>query len=260
MSTQTNQLARLAPDYPISGTGTPADPLRPRGKEGRANSPEFVGAALRRKRLVWTEAKDARLRELVGQGVAYDLIATDMSIEFDESIGRESIKNRCWNLRIRKTVSAWSPEIDADLSNLIGAGISYSQAATILNAKFGTSFTRNALIGRASRLGGYVARRPKPSPEERAARKLAAERRRNEKRRQTRRAFGCTPRRAIPRPEREITVLRCAAIEPHHVSIIEVTGCRWPYGDNPFTFCNHPKDESHPSYCTAHFNLSVRAA
>lgn len=33
MSTQTNELARFAPDYPISGTGTPADPLRPRGKK-----------------------------------------------------------------------------------------------------------------------------------------------------------------------------------------------------------------------------------
>lgn len=39
MSTQTNELARLAPDYPISGTVTiPADPLRPRGKDGRAIS------------------------------------------------------------------------------------------------------------------------------------------------------------------------------------------------------------------------------
>lgn len=222
--------------------------------------PEFVGAALRRKRMVWTEAKDARLKELCEQGVPYDLMATDLSIEFEESIGRESVKDRAWKLRLRRTErSAWTPEIDADMLKLTQTGTTYNDAATILNAKYGTQFTRNSLIGRASRLGGYKPR-VKPSPEEREARKLAREARRNAERRKARQAQGVKPRRVTPRPEREITVLRCAEIEPLHISLFDLNKntCRWPYGEGPYTFCGRPSDGS--TYCAPHFHLSLRPA
>jgi GcrA cell cycle regulator len=223
--------------------------------------PEFVGAALRRKRMVWTEAKDARLKELCAQGVPYDLMATDLSIEFEESIGRESVKDRVWKLRLRRTpLSPWTPEIDADMLKLTSTGTTYHEAALILNAKYGTAFTRNSLIGRASRLGGFTPR-PKLTPEEREARRLAREARHNAKRRQARQAHGVKPRRVTPKPEREITVLRCAGIEPLNISLFDLTSktCRWPYGEGPYTFCGHHPSEGSP-YCAPHFHLSLRPA
>ncbi len=223
--------------------------------------PEFVGAALRRKRMVWTEAKDARLRELCEQGVAYDLMATDLSIGFEESIGRESVKDRVWKLRLRRTPrSAWTPEIDADMLHLAATGTSYSEAALVLNAKYGTAFTRNALIGRASRLGVFTPR-PKRTPEEREARRRASEARHNQKRRKERQALGAKPRRVTPRPEREITVLRRAGIDPLHISLFDLTSktCRWPYGEGPYTFCGHHPSEG-SQYCAPHFHLSLRPA
>lgn len=221
--------------------------------------PEFVGAALRRKRMVWTDAKNARLRELCEHGVAHDLIAANLSFEFEETISRESVKDRVYNLQLRRPpVSPWTPEIDADLLKLTGEGTTYSEAAPILNAKYGTSFTRNALIGRASRLGGYIARRKTLSPEEVEARKLARDRRRNEKRKKERQALGCTPRRSIPRPEREITVLRCAEIEPLYISLLDLNNktCRWPYGEGLHTtYCGHTKFAG--PYCAPHYFLSL---
>lgn len=222
--------------------------------------PEFVGATLRRPRMVWTEAKNTRLKELCEQGVPYDLIAADLSIEFEESIGRESVRDRAWKLRLRRPpLSAWTPEIDAAMLQLTATGMTYHDAALTLNAKYGTAFTRNALIGRASRLGVRVPRR-RPTPEEKEARRLARAARHNEKRRTARREW-----RRIPVPEPEITALRCAGIEPLHVSMadLEEHHCRYPHGEGlGTTYCGHPKQQydSRFPYCTDHFNLCRASA
>jgi GcrA cell cycle regulator len=55
--------------------------------------------------------------------------------------------------------------------------------------------------------------------------------------------------------------LRCVAIEPRHLSVIELEcgDCRYPYGGDEegeaITFCGHPR-RAGSSYCTAHFHLS----
>ena len=55
--------------------------------------------------------------------------------------------------------------------------------------------------------------------------------------------------------------LRCAEVEPRHLSLIELErgDCRYPYGGDEegeaITFCGHPRQPG-SSYCTPHFQLS----
>src|ERR1700748_2710071 len=47
----------------------------------------------------------------------------------------------------------WASEHPGALRDCLSRGMSYGQAAIVINARFGTEFTRNAAIGRAKRLG-----------------------------------------------------------------------------------------------------------
>lgn len=150
---------------------------------------------------------------------------------------------------------SWKPEHVDALQRLIGERYSSAQAAVALNKEFGTTYTRNATIGKAMRLGWSFGYPPPMTPEE----KQAARDRKNERRRLRRRASGSIARPRISAPPRIETEMRCAAIDPLHVSLPDLTsdGCRWPYGDGPFTFCGHGKTDG-SSYCQAHFFLSLR--
>lgn len=57
-------------------------------------------------------------------------------------------------------------------------------------------------------------------------------------------------------PPAEVIALRCEEIVPLHVTLMDLqpNGCRYPYGDGPFTFCGHPKLIG-ASYCLDHFDL-----
>lgn len=47
----------------------------------------------------------------------------------------------------------WTEQQDADLRRLLAAHCSFSEASSQINADYGTSYSRNAAIGRAHRLG-----------------------------------------------------------------------------------------------------------
>ena len=134
-------------------------------------------------------------------------------------------------------------------------GMSFAEIARAINAEFKTHYSRCAAIGRARRLDLGFARLldelaspvPKaPSPElykmvksqEALAKWLA------------RRAH-----------RTEMPKLRCAAVEPRHLSLLtlESGDCRYPYGGDEegetVTFCGHPRREG-SSYCAAHFHLT----
>ncbi len=49
--------------------------------------------------------------------------------------------------------SFWPPLHSDALRGLVAKGLSYGQACRALNAKFGTSYTRNGCIGRGHRMG-----------------------------------------------------------------------------------------------------------
>src|SRR5262249_32055925 len=55
---------------------------------------------------------------------------------------------------------SWAPQHCDALREFVGSGLSFSEAATALNRKFGTAYTRSAVIGRAKRMKLVVRARP----------------------------------------------------------------------------------------------------
>ena len=148
----------------------------------------------------------------------------------------------------------WAPEHSAALRELFATGISFSQIADAINAKFNTAYSRNATLGRAKRMGLGGIRRPERvvhvPPEPNRPSELRA------------REFNW------PMPvfeKAEPVKLRCVAIEPRHLSLVELEwgDCHYPYGGDTegeaITFCGHPRRPG-SSYCTPHFHLSRNPA
>ena len=151
--------------------------------------------------------------------------------------------------------SNWAPEHSDALREHRARGMSYSEIARAINAKFNTHYSRNATIGRAKRLGLAGIDRPKdwtppaPSDQQPSLRLL-------------RKRFAAASRWLVPLFEREETAeLRCVDVEPRHLSLLDLEpeDCRYPYGGDEegeaITFCGHPRREG-SSYCTAHFHLT----
>jgi GcrA cell cycle regulator len=152
--------------------------------------------------------------------------------------------------------SNWAPEHSDALREHLARGISFSQAAARINAKFKTAYTRNAAIGRARRLGIAGPERPKallpakPTPLERVQESHAVEPPTSPPHWPTA-AFNKVAKKK----------LRCAEVEPRHLALIELEygDCRYPYGGDEegeaITFCGH-RCRPGSSYCTPHFLLS----
>lgn len=138
----------------------------------------------------------------------------------------------------------WPAEHETALRALVLAGAgSHSIMARLLNEQFGTAYSRNALIGKVSRMGMRIVDKPHPVNKKKSA---------NPARR----------RKAVPaaKPfpvETDLSAFRCVEVVPKNVSLVDlpIDGCHWPYGDNPFVFCGHPKLGSAP-YCGSHLILS----
>lgn len=150
----------------------------------------------------------------------------------------------------------WAPEHSDALREHLAWGISFAEAARRINSKFGTTFTRNAALGRAKRMGLVGPGKPQAPPSITPPR--------------LERPYDPRParRKAIellwPMPmlgKVEPAKLRCVAIEPRHLSLIELErgDCRYPYGGDEegeaITFCGHPR-RAGSSYCTPHLHLS----
>jgi GcrA cell cycle regulator len=149
----------------------------------------------------------------------------------------------------------WPPEHSEALRLYRARGMSYSQIAKAINAKFGTGYSRNAALGRGKRMGlagpDRPDHRPKPVPK--------ARRPRLDKRRER---HAPESRRPTPVSERKGAVkLRCVEIDPRHLVLLDLEpgDCRYPYGgdgkDEAISFCGHPRRHS-SSYCAAHFHLT----
>jgi GcrA cell cycle regulator len=139
------------------------------------------------------------------------------------------------------------------LASQIMDGSSFAIAAAEINDKFGTSFTRNAAIGRAHRLGLCQAKFvPKREPTRSAKPAPTVKRRAT---RVVRPNGNSDMRQVLECPEPE--PLRCVEVVPLNMDILDLAhdGCRYPYGDGPFTFCGHPQI-SGSSYCGPHWALT----
>ena len=149
----------------------------------------------------------------------------------------------------------WASEHSEALREYLAKGMSYSEIADSINAKFKTAYSRNAAIGRATRMGLAGSDRPKDSPNpppkqhqpqlyklrERSAPEFI---------------------RPLPIFERTATAkLRCVEIDPRHLSLMELErgDCRYPYGGDEegeaIAFCGHPRRKG-SSYCAPHFHLT----
>ena len=147
----------------------------------------------------------------------------------------------------------WAPEhSDALRDYVVRGNMSFSEIAGAINAKFGTTYTRNAALGRAKRMGLAVPNRPEARvpPRPNGPREPLPESR--------------PPEFHWPKPVLETAEpvkLRCIEVEPRHLSLIELEwgDCRYPYGGDaegePITFCGHPRRPG-SSYCAPHSHLS----
>jgi GcrA cell cycle regulator len=136
----------------------------------------------------------------------------------------------------------WTAPHDAALRAHFAGRMSFSRIAAAINGEFHTGYSRNAVVGRAKRIGlrgepkpVRVKPRPVPKPVH-------------------------TPAPAPVTLSAAAIALRCAEIAPRHIALTDLApaDCRYPYGEAvPFTFCGHPK-LADSSYCAPHFWLCHR--
>jgi GcrA cell cycle regulator len=153
-------------------------------------------------------------------------------------------------------LSNWAPEHSDALREFLAKGLTFSEAAQAINSRFNTSYSRSAALGRARRLRLTADDRREPSmPTKPADLHDTGEPRASDSR---------TSALVWPVPlfkETKPLKLRCAAIEPRHISLTELESgdCRYPYGGDDesevITFCGHPRRPG-SAYCTPHFHLS----
>jgi GcrA cell cycle regulator len=149
----------------------------------------------------------------------------------------------------------WTQEHSDALRQFLAGGLSYSQIAAAINARFNTAFSRNATISRARRIGLTGSDRPAHLPKPPS--KAQQERR---KRRKPSTAVLIWPGPLVIENTEPVR-LRCVEIDPRHLLFMELedNDCRYPYGgdaeDEVISFCGHPQ-RTGSSYCTAHFHLT----
>jgi GcrA cell cycle regulator len=149
----------------------------------------------------------------------------------------------------------WASEHSDALREFIAMGLSCSEATAAINRKFETSYTRNAVLGRARRMGLMAPAPPELTPGSTSTQNRFGGIRPSE----PRIPWLHRPMPVFKRTESE--PLRCVEIEPRHLSVVDLErgDCRYPYGGDEegeaITFCGHPR---HPgsSYCAPHFHLS----
>lgn len=135
----------------------------------------------------------------------------------------------------------WTDDQAEALRGFLASGMSCSQVAFAINRDHGTKYTRNAVIGRASRMGLLIKKSRKPA----LAKKPAGPR-------------GNGLVRPPPMVPVSPAALLCVEVESRRVSLMELApdDCRWPAGEGAgVTFCGRPVLRR--SYCAAHFMLSI---
>lgn len=140
-------------------------------------------------------------------------------------------------------LAATWPEAHSDFLRNNFLRMSMSRMARQLNELYNTTYTRNAVCGRISRMG--LGKKPKPIEALPPGGKGGGSRPR--------------PRPPALKPHPPAAPIPDAQeIAPRNLTLIDLgpNECRWPYGEGPFTFCGHP---GHP-YCPSHDRQSRRPA
>ena len=141
---------------------------------------------------------------------------------------------------------SWTDQhIDALRGYLSENGVTFAQAAVSLNQEFGTSYSRNAIIGKCGRekILSKNQQHAHGTVRQQTAKPPVAVRRRRHR----------------PEPQTETFTLRSVPIEPRNLPLIDLQPgeCRWPVTDGPpHLFCGRPVRTG--NYCAGHFDLSKR--
>lgn len=146
----------------------------------------------------------------------------------------------------------WTPDMDDVLRRERAAGKSFSEAIAVVNAEFGTAMTRNAAIGRASRLSMPGRKQPPPKPKAPKKPRIVVAK-----------MYGAALQNheaALAARQVEFAALVVEMPKdagPNAVSFFDAKRChcRWPYGDprnlETFRFCGEPALDDKP-YCAGH--------
>lgn len=138
--------------------------------------------------------------------------------------------------------NGWSEEMDVKILKMRSEKVT----CVLMGKEIGKS--GSAVAGRLQRLG--VAKiRVFLTPEERKRRKAAFN---------LAYRIGRAP---VQINRRAFVIAELSGITPGHFSLIDLPadGCKWPYGDGPFTFCGCDREEGKP-YCYPHRLQGTEAA
>lgn len=150
----------------------------------------------------------------------------------------------------------WSNEQTDRLKELFNNGYSFLGIAKRISQEFRTTFSRNAVAGRITRLQLCGVNRPRHLPPADKKQQQTTDQR-NRKRR-ARRQEG----RPMTKPKPPRVLARASRI-PLHRTLLELNceDCHWPLGgwpgDDPVTFCGLPRCGSDYPYCLDHYYASL---
>jgi GcrA cell cycle regulator len=151
----------------------------------------------------------------------------------------------------------WPPSHCEALKEYVAKGMSYTDAANALNARFGTAYSRNAALGRARRM---CLGEPEPSKSLPILSEAQLQRLRERRTADDFRPLEFFRHRPVFERVEQVE-LRCVEVDARHLTLVELErgDCRFPYGGDSdgeaITFCGHPRRKG-SSYCTPHFHLS----
>ncbi|MBR0781933.1 GcrA family cell cycle regulator [Bradyrhizobium iriomotense] len=152
----------------------------------------------------------------------------------------------------------WPSEHSDALRDYFLKGMSYAEIGRQINARFGTAYTRNAVVGRAKRLGLVIPEwmtspsivPPLPGEALVSPRRSALPN------------LNLPPKSAM-KPAARVK-LRCVGVQPRLIELVELEAadCRYPYGGDKdgedIAFCGHPRQPG-SSYCAPHARLTRRS-
>ena len=152
----------------------------------------------------------------------------------------------------------WPSEHSDALRDYFLKGMSHAEIGRQINARFGTAYTRDAVAGRAKRLGlAADGRMTSPS----TVPSLPGEACLPSPRQPALPNLNLPPKSAMkPAPVK----LRCVGVQPRLIPLVELgcRDCRYPYrGDKDgedITFCGHLRQPG-SSYCAPHARLTRRS-
>src|SRR6185437_15612313 len=154
--------------------------------------------------------------------------------------------------------SNWAPAHSDALRRYFAMGMSFAEIARAINREFRTHYSRCAAIGRARRLGLGLDR---PPDELASVAPLVPKAESSNLYKMVRSQEALAKWLARLAHRKEMPELRCVAVEPRCVSLLDLEAgdCRYPYGGDAegeaITFCGHPKRWG-SSYCAAHYHLT----